>query len=212
MNVSSLARRLPASMLGTIRMFADPRRATRRALPQVDGVVHGGGHRRSPPLIWSRSGHLGEDGGVQGRAHGRIDRLDRRQDADPRPCNDERRKMARLDDLPDGRAPRFDARVSFPDEIAVHVLDLGVESYDLHLTLPAADGRKLDLVADVERGVQSEDSVREKVSPDREGLFRARRRRASRPASRARPASVFSGEPLAEGSISRLTLPDARTG
>ena len=40
--------------------------------------------------------------------------------------------MARLDDLPDGRAPRFDARVSFPDEIAVHVLDLGVESYDLY--------------------------------------------------------------------------------
>ncbi len=62
--------------------------------------------------------------------------------------DDKRRKMARLDDLADAR--RFDDGVSFADEVAVHVLDLGVESCDRRLTLLSADDRNLDLVADVD--------------------------------------------------------------
>jgi hypothetical protein len=53
-------------------------------------------------------------------------------------------------------ARRFDDGVSFADEIAVHVLDLGVEPCDRRLALLAADDGDLDLVADVDAAQEAQ--------------------------------------------------------
>ena len=61
--------------------------------------------------------------------------------------DDERRQIARLDDLADGR--RFDDRGSVAHDVSRRVLDPGVEHRDRRFALLAADDRHLELVADV---------------------------------------------------------------
>ena len=68
--------------------------------------------------------------------------------------DDQRRKVARLGDLGDGR--RLDLGGSLADELAAGVDDLGVEHGDRRLALLAADDRDRDLVADMDAAQEAQ--------------------------------------------------------